>query len=233
MKRKKYNTLLLDADGTILDFDKANRFSFLHLMRELEIDDTDESYELFCQINKKHWSDFEQGKIVQEKLVSNIYGDFFTALQQNDIDYNEADHRFLFYLSQAGFLFPNALEFVKNVSKYMTVIVLTNGHDKVQRSRLELAGVIPYLSGVYTSEQIGYAKPQPEFFEYFFNDRLELKKEEMILLGDSLISDIGGAEQVGIDSCLLDFNCDGIQNTSAVSIVSSYNAFCEEFLFPK
>lgn len=230
MTSRKYNTILLDADGTILDFEKASRVSFSNLMEEYEIQDTEENYELFNQICRRYWSEFELGKIDRTSLVSGIYGDFFSAMHRTNIDYYEADKRSLFYLSQTGFLLPGALEFVKKISKNASVFILTNGYDQVQRSRLQRAGVMQYVSGVYTSEQIGFSKPQPEYFQYFFNDRPDLKKEEMIMLGDSIASDISGAKQAGIDACLLVWNETTEQKNCGVPIVSSYEAFCEQYL---
>ena len=232
MKRKKYTTLFLDADGTILDFEKANRFAFSHMMQDLGLENTEENFDLFCQINKYYWAEIELGMTDRNNLPEKIFGDFFSSLHRGDIDSNTANQRCLFYLSQAGFLLPGALHFVREVSRTVSVIVVTNGHDAVQKSRLQRSGLMPYLSCIYTSEQVGFAKPQADFFEYIFSEREDLKKEDVILLGDSITSDVNGAKNAGIAACLLDLRAACNHDGCDVPVVTSYASFCRQYLFP-
>ena len=231
--RRKYTTLLLDADGTILDFEKANLFAFSRMMSDmgLERENTKENYDLFCRINKRRWAELETGTTDGKSLPEKIFGDFFSSIREENTDCHAADGRCLFYLSQAGFLLPGALDFVRKVSLALSVIVVTNGHDAVQKSRLKRSGVMPYLSGVYTSEQIGFPKPRAEFFEYIFSDRQNLKKEETILLGDSISSDYLGAKNAGVSACLLNLGAVCLPEGCDIPTVTSYESFCKRYLF--
>lgn len=101
-KVKKYRVLLLDADGTILDFEKANRFAFSQFIQDMEIADSDESYDLFCRINHLHWADYELGKTGMDELSAKIYGDFFSAVDLKNHGFEDANRRFMSHLAQAG-----------------------------------------------------------------------------------------------------------------------------------
>jgi len=56
---------------------------------------------------------------------------------------------------------------------------------------------------MFISEQVGYEKPALPFFEHCFNNIPDFEKEKTIMVGDSISSDIQGAINAGIDSCLL------------------------------
>ena len=70
--------------------------------------------------------------------------------------------------------------------------------QKVQMSRIKSAGIEKYLEKIFLSEQIGYEKPSPPFFEKCFAQIPDFKKEEALILGDSLTSDIRGGKNAGI-----------------------------------
>jgi HAD superfamily hydrolase (TIGR01549 family) len=62
-----------------------------------------------------------------------------------------------------------------------------------------------YFKDIVTSEEAGVEKPNPRIFEYaLVNNNLE--KEEVIHVGDSVISDYYGAELAGIMPVLIDRN---------------------------
>ena len=58
-----------------------------------------------------------------------------------------------------------------------------------------------FFDGIFISDEIGYEKPQIEFFNYVF-DRIPTKNpDEVIIIGDSLTSDIAGGIRAGIHTC--------------------------------
>ena len=66
---------------------------------------------------------------------------------------------------------------------------------------MEKANLLPYVEDVISSDQIGFSKPTPQFFEALFERAKNKKKETMLLIGDSLQTDILGGNQNGIDTC--------------------------------
>ena len=80
-------------------------------------------------------------------------------------------------------------------------VVVTNGIKEVQRSRIGRSPLEPYFSDLVISEEAGSSKPSPAIFEHAcarlgFHD-----KDRMIMVGDSLSSDIRGGVNFGIDTC--------------------------------
>ena len=68
----------------------------------------------------------------------------------------------------------------------------------VQRGRLKSSGIEKYLQGVFISEEIGYNKPSKEYFEKCFSKIPDFKKENTVIIGDSLSSDVQGGINAGI-----------------------------------
>ena len=78
---------------------------------------------------------------------------------------------------------------------------ITNGIPEVQKPRIKDSGVSEFFSGIFLSEDIGYAKPDERFFEECFKRIDGFQKEESIIVGDSLSSDIQGGINAGILTC--------------------------------
>lgn len=62
-----------------------------------------------------------------------------------------------------------------------------------------------YIKKIFISEETGYQKPNPEFFNYVFNDIGEDERQHSIIVGDSLTSDILGGINAGIATCCFNF----------------------------
>lgn len=77
------------------------------------------------------------------------------------------------------------------------------GVTRTQQTRLEISGLNPFFKNVFISDEIGYAKPRKEFFDYVINHIKPIRKEEILIIGDSLTSDILGGINSGIDTCLI------------------------------
>ena len=60
-----------------------------------------------------------------------------------------------------------------------------------------------YFDSDFWSCDIGFLKPEPEIFNYFLKHISE-KKDEILMVGDSIKQDILGAEKCGIKAILID-----------------------------
>ena len=79
---------------------------------------------------------------------------------------------------------------------------MTNGETSTAYKRIARAGIKDYFDWIFISEEIGHAKPSPEFFDAVFAAVGEEKRKESIILGDSLTSDMQGGRNAGIATCL-------------------------------
>ena len=59
------------------------------------------------------------------------------------------------------------------------------------------------MDGVFISDEIGVEKPGIGFFDHVFRVLGPVDRREVMIVGDSLTSDMKGAVQYGIDSCWL------------------------------
>jgi HAD superfamily hydrolase (TIGR01549 family) len=79
--------------------------------------------------------------------------------------------------------------------------IVTNGVEFIQKSRYSLSGLSLYFDGIFISGELGYEKPDPKYFERIEDILGTFSKENTIVIGDSLTSDIKGANNFGLDSC--------------------------------
>ena len=79
--------------------------------------------------------------------------------------------------------------------------IVTNGIATVQKSRLAKSGLLPCFKGVFISEEVGSQKPEKKFFDYILDKIPEKDKSKVIIIGDSMSSDILGGINAGIDTC--------------------------------
>lgn len=197
---KKYKYLLFDVDDTLLDFQMAELNAFKMLLAEYHIDFSEEYYKIYKTENHRLWKEYELGNIKRNEIFDNRMIPLFAYLKIED-DPKAASYRFLTYLSKGAYLIGNTFQKLEDLSKKYKLYIITNGEPSVQYPRLREVDILKFFDGVFVSEEIGYSKPTKEFFEYVENNIIGFKKEEAIVIGDSLTSDIKGAINYGIDTC--------------------------------
>ena len=94
----------------------------------------------------------------------------------------------------------NTLEKLKE--KYKLILVSNTDCFSVKEVS-EKYGLDGYFDKIFFSYEVGKLKTHPDFFKNVLK-KLKLKKEEVIMVGDSLQSDMKPAEEAGIRSILVD-----------------------------
>ena len=117
-------------------------------------------------------------------------------------------------LAQNAHLVEGAREMLEELHKNYRLYIASNGLVKIQESRLKLANIEHYFSDVFTSQRNGASKPNLEFFEYCFARIPDFKREETIIVGDSLTSDIKGGINAGLRTVW--FNKYKMKNTTDI-----------------
>ncbi len=195
----KYDLILLDLDGTILDFKASEKKSLKKLFEELNIEYKNDYHEKYSEINKAYWKRLERGEIDKKYLKKNRFKDFFKSI---NIETNSDENNiFLHHLSVCDDIIEGSRELLERIHGKLTIIAATNGIKTVQHSRLKSTGFDKYFDLVVTSEEAGHAKPRREFFDFCTEKYPEVKKKRILMIGDSLDSDIRGAIDYEIDSC--------------------------------
>ena len=199
--RKRFDIVLLDADETVYDFKRAEKTAVGLTFEEFGIEPTDEVIALYSDINLSCWKALERGELEREKLKTIRFQRLFEQIGAKPADYSAVNDSYLDNLSRQAFLIDGALEFVKKLHRYCKIYLATNGLTVPQTGRFERAAIRPYVDGVYISEQLGASKPDKAYYDYIFRDLGITDKSRVIMLGDSLTSDMLGGRNAGVATC--------------------------------
>jgi YjjG family noncanonical pyrimidine nucleotidase len=213
---KSYEVIFLDADDTLFDFEAASAYALEKACTRRGLGFDQEVFELYTEINLAAWADYEKGQISRDALRLERFRIFFERLGLSaGAEYLEGFSRdYLSFMGEAVFPLPGAEELCAWLSERYTLGVITNGFADVQRSRFGASPLGKYISSITVSDEAGYNKPNPRIFEYAA-ERLGLtSKNGMLMVGDSLSSDIQGGINFGIDTCWL--NRQGKENGSGL-----------------
>lgn len=195
-----YSHILFDMDDTILDFQKAQFVSFKCVLEKYDIPFSLEFYHCYEKINHNLWREFDEGALSKDVVQNERFTQFFNVLNR-DIDGKQANLVYQDSLASQTWLIPHAKEACMELSKRHTLSIVTNGVGKTQKRRFLSSEISPYFTNIFISEDIGVAKPDKRFFDEAFKLINCVEKSKILIVGDSLSSDIQGANNVGVDCC--------------------------------
>jgi len=198
----KYKILLFDADGTILDFEKSEAIALKKTFEKFNLLYDENNYlKFYKKLNAEIWSEFENGEISAAKLKPERFRRFNSKYNFN-IEPSLMSDTYLEYLSEAGYFLDGAEKLLSELKNNFKMILLTNGLTAVQKKRFSKTNLKNYFEKIIISEEVGFKKPQKEIFELSLKDiEYNKKKNEILMIGDNLRSDILGGINFGIDTC--------------------------------
>ncbi len=197
----KYHWILFDADDTLFDFKRSARHAFEQTMADFAITLQNGHFDLYKGINDEVWRAFENREITAEQLRFLRFERFFEAIGEWR-DPAEISPHYLCALSQTGFLIDGAVELVEHLlEENFRLGLITNGLREVQRPRLQRADMERHFDLVVVSDEIGVSKPHEGFFQHAFEQMKSPPKEKVLVVGDSLHSDIAGGNGFGLHTC--------------------------------
>ena len=210
-----YQWLLFDADGTLFDYDRAEAVALQKAFESFDFKFKAEYSLVYRHINAQIWQEFERGEVTQADLRTKRFSLLFDALKI-EVNPKAFSQSYLKYLGEGDYLLDGAQETLEALYGKVDMMLITNGLKDVQRSRLARSTIGHYFVDVIISEEVGVAKPENGIFEAAFQKMGWPKKESVLMIGDSLSSDINGGNQFGIDTCW--FNPNHSERTADVSI---------------
>jgi 2-haloacid dehalogenase len=197
---KNYLGVLLDADNTLFDYDRAEAEALVETLSEAAPHvPRDEALEAYHAINARFWKLLEQGKIDSAGLQSGRWAELFRQMGLPG-DAEATAVGYVTRLSEKAHLLPRAAETVLELARRASLCLVTNGLSRVQRGRLARSGFAGSFTAVLISEELGLAKPDPRFFQAA-GTALGLPAARLLCVGDNPEADIGGARGAGIDAC--------------------------------
>ncbi len=198
--------ILFDVDNTLLSFDEYVKESMKSGFEKFEIGTYEDGmFSVFNQINTGLWQLIEKGELDFEELRKKRWNMIFERLgiSADGVAFEKYFRECLF---ESAIPENGAMDLLKYLHGRYILCVASNGPYKQQVNRLKICGMLPYFSHLFISEEIGSAKPSEKFFDICIN-RLNAETEqkiqpcEMMIIGDSLSSDMSGGMQFGMQTC--------------------------------
>ena len=199
-----HHNLLFDLDQTLLDFHASEYKALGIVFRKNGLPFDDGIYRDFKAINKALWLELEKGEVTRTELFTKRFREIFRrcGTDPDTLDPLAVNDDFIRTMSVNGVLMDGALDFVKRVKCGIPdarIYIASNGATINAKGRIASTGLNRYIDQLFISEDMGVAKPAPEFFDICLAAVGEPRKS-CIMVGDSLSSDMLGAKNASLAS---------------------------------
>ncbi len=194
---KTFRVILMDLDGTLFDFEASEHESFFKAFSDNGIPVGEHAYRRYHLINQQLWGMLERGEIGLPSLKVERFRRTMDEMKLKG-DPAAINRSYVKHLSNSAVLFDGAAEFCQRLSQKYLICMVTNGLKENQYRRLSLSGLERYTHAMVTSEEAGAPKPEARIFQEALFRCRNPKKEECVLIGDSLAADVCGALAFGI-----------------------------------
>lgn len=193
--------VLLDLDDTVFDFHKAEKIALSKTLLEMGVEPTDEVTARYSEINASLWRKLERGEMEREEILVLRFKLLFDEIGAT-CDALAARKSYEKNLSVGHYFIDGAPELLEALAGKYKLFLASNGTAAVQIPRIESSPIEKYFDGIFISEIVGFNKPDLRFFERIFSGIENFSREETIIVGDSISSDISGGKNAGIKTCL-------------------------------
>ncbi len=213
--------LLWDVDGTLLDFEKAEAAAIrkgfaLHGLGECN----DKMLADYSRINRGYWEKLERGEMTKQEILVGRFQEFF---EKYGLDTNKAkafNDDYQINLGDTIVFRDDAPEVLKQIPAGIGQYIVTNGTAIAQHRKLSLSGLDKVMDGYFISEEVGFEKPSATYFDVVLEKIREkfgpVDNSQILIIGDSLTSDIKGGNNAGILTCW--YNPEGKSNDRDVQV---------------
>lgn len=209
--------ILWDVDGTLLDFKQAEYAAIKKCFEIFELGEcTDEMIARYSAINRNYWEKLERGEITKQEVLVNRFAEFFEKENIKTDCASEFNVEYQKWLGETICFCDNSFELLQSLKGRVKQYAVTNGTKAAQDRKLQKSGLIDIFDGVFISEVVGIEKPGIGFFEYVWEKIGTYEKEEIMIVGDSLTSDMQGGNNAGIVCCW--YNPKGMGNNTDLKI---------------
>lgn len=209
--------ILWDIDGTLLNFEEAEKHAIRACFAQFGLGEcTDHMLADYSAINRVYWQKLERGEMSKPDI---LIGRFATFFEKYGLDISCApafNAQYQISLGDTVCFNPNGLEVVTALQGKVKQYAVTNGTKVAQQRKLERSGLNRLLDGVFISENLGIEKPGIGFFHRVWEQIGQFDPNEVMIVGDSLTSDIQGGNNAGILCCW--FNPEGKENATKLRI---------------
>lgn len=205
----RYNWVLFDADETLFSFNSY--LGLTSMLKRYGIDFSREDYDAFQAVNKLLWVAYQNNEITAQDIQMRR---FAKLSEQTGVDQIRLNQELMAEMAKVSKPLEGVMEMLEELYPKVKMGIITNGFTELQQQRLQNTQTEKFFNIVVVSEQIGVAKPDRKVFDYAFSQMDDLDKTKILMVGDTLASDILGGYNSGIDTCW--FNHANLENDTKI-----------------
>ncbi len=195
-----YPFVLFDIDHTLFDFEAGKAVAFAAVLREQGIDDPKPLEPIFSAVEQPLWRGLEQGELTLDTLNDARFAGLVERAGL-DADPSAMANAYLAWLGRSGGLIDGARRLLDTLAGRCVLGLASNGYSAVQRARIDNFDLAPYFDAVVISDEIGVAKPDTRFFDEAIRQLGNPEPSDVLMVGDSLSSDMEGGRRSGTATC--------------------------------
>jgi len=198
--KKHYPWLWFDADNTLFDYNRAEATALKNTFHSLSLPYEAGYLNIYQRINHGLWQALEKQEITQAVLRYRRFELLLENIQQTSSPH-QMSSAYIEQLAICADLIDGAYEVLDTLKEKSRIAIITNGLQAVQRGRLAHSTIRDFVAEIIISEEIGVAKPHAAFFDIAFTRTGRPAKSDVLVIGDSLTSDMQGGVDYGLDTC--------------------------------
>lgn len=213
----KYKVIFIDLDDTLLDFDGAENLSLRAALKKRNIAVTDDMLAAYKAMNKACWKEYENGIIDKDSCIIKRFELFVDEYKLNETP-KSLNEDYLDGLIKYASAIDGAEELLEKIHRGRIICVISNGVKRVQQQKIINSGLGKYFDHIVISDDVGVAKPDERIFTYAHKLAGDYPKSEILMIGDTLNSDIRGGIEYGIDTVWYDFKKTGAMSDATYDV---------------
>ncbi len=195
--------VLFDLDHTLFDTERAQKRALKHAVGAVGLALRPSDYDAYSVLNLRAWARYRRHEIDARQLSRERFGLFLAHLGGDRRSAPRLGRIYLEALAQCGEIYPDTREVLRALATRYRLGVVTNGYDRVQRTRLRASRLRRRFEVVVTSEASGFVKPDPRILHVAL-DELGVRPRQALYIGDDLAVDGGAAREAGVPFCWVD-----------------------------
>lgn len=201
---KSYRCILFDLDHTLWDYETNSAETLRELFAHHRLEEKGlglpSFLETFVTVNTALWEQYDTGKIGRDVIRFERFHGILQKLGINDYELSlKLSDDYVMESPKKGGLMPHAMETLDYLHTKYPMVIVTNGFEEIQSTKISSSGIHGYFKSVVTSARAGYKKPAREIFEFALAEH-GFTTADAIMIGDNLLTDIGGAHNASLDT---------------------------------
>jgi YjjG family noncanonical pyrimidine nucleotidase len=231
LRKDQYTCIFFDLDHTLWDYETNSKETLQELfatysLAEKGVTDFSSFHREFKRVNAELWVLYDSGKIGSEVIRAERFKQIlqvFKAFEEKLCA--EISHEYLYTCPKKPNLMPGAISTLDYLSTKYKMSIITNGFEEIQNLKLTAGNLHKYFDHIVTSQHAGFKKPSREIFDYTLTKN-GIAPNQALMIGDNLVTDIGGARQASIDSVF--FNHEQLSHDSEIHVeINNLKELCD------